>query len=318
MTVDRFAAQRAPVWSELEETLQRARRHPERLGVEGVRRLGSLYRSAAADLATARRRFPGDPLVDRLERLVGQARHVVYDTEPRRTSMRAFLGRGYWRRVRERPAVLAVAALLLVGPGALGLVWGLADPGGAAGLVPSALRSVTEPRQSTDLGLDPDTSAAFAAAIFTNNIRVTLLAFAGGITLGLLTGAVLAYNGALLGAVLGLAVGSGNGQPFVELVAPHGILELSCIVVSGAAGLRMGWAVVDPGLRRRATALQQEARAAVELALGTAPWLVLAGLVEGFVTPEGLGLGPAVVVGLAFGAAYWALVALRGGPEPSP
>jgi len=91
------------------------------------------------------------------------------------------------------------------------------------------------------------------------------------------------------------------------------VLELSCVVVASAAGLRMGWALVSPGRRRRrGVALAAEARVAVEIVLGTAPWLVLAGLVEGFITPRGLGLGPVIVVGVTLGAVYWALVLWRG------
>jgi uncharacterized membrane protein SpoIIM required for sporulation len=85
--------------------------------------------------------------------------------------------------------------------------------------------------------------------------------------------------------------------------------------VAGAAGLRMGWAVVDPGRRRRRVALAEEARAGAELALGTAPWLVLAGVVEGFVTPAGLGVGPALAVGFGLAAVYWALAWRRGRPS---
>ena len=94
----------------------------------------------------------------------------------------------------------------------------------------------------------------------------------------------------MLGVVGGLAIGAGNGRPFFELVTAHGVLELSCIVVSGAAGLRLGWAIIDPGNRTRGEALREEARAAIEIVLGTAPWLVVAGLVEGFLTPSGTGL----------------------------
>ena len=106
-----------------------------------------------------------------------------------------------------------------------------------------------------DLGLATDEEAAFSAAIMTNNIRVTLLAFAAGILAGLGTAAVLILNGVLLGAIGGLAVGAGNGRPFFELVAAHGVLELSCIVVAGAAGLRFGWALVEPGTGTRGDAL---------------------------------------------------------------
>jgi uncharacterized membrane protein SpoIIM required for sporulation len=290
-----------------------------------VRRLGALYRASAADLALARRRFAGDPTVVRLETLVTRARPLVYDRAGRGASVAEFATTGYWRRVRERPGLLLVAALLLFGPWVLASVWAVRDPGAASGVVPSEYRSVTEPRErGTDLGLTTDEQAAFSSEIFTNNIRVTIFAFAGGIAAGLGTAALLVYQGVLFGAITGLSIWAGNGEPFFELVTAHGVLELSCVVVASAAGLRMGWALVNPGHRRRGVALAAEARVAVEIVLGTAPWLVLAGLVEGFITPRGLGLGPVIVIGFALGVVYWALVLWRGrapvtaAPGPSP
>ncbi|MDQ1372850.1 MAG: hypothetical protein QOJ09_188, partial [Actinomycetota bacterium] len=239
------------------------------------------------------------------------------DAPSARGSLRAFASRGYWRRVRERPVLLAVALALLLLPTVACAIWALRDPGAAAGLVPGQFRAVTERRPGGSLGLSGGTSTALSAQIFTNNIRVAFFAFAGGVTVGIVTVLLVAYNGVLLGTVLGLAVGSGNGHRFVELVVAHGVLELSCIAVAGMAGLRMAWAIIDPGRRTRGAALRDEARAAVDIAFGTAAWLVVAGLVEGFVTPAGLGLAANAVIGVTLGAVYWALVTVRGGPDPS-
>lgn len=315
MNRDTFVIEGRPRWEELDALAKRAGRRPDSLGPTGVRRLGALYRHAAADLAVARRRFPSDPIVASLEVLVGRARHLVYDSEARATSLREFLSHGYWRRVRERPALLLVALVLLLGPAVLGAVWAYADPAGAGSFVPGAFGAVTEPkRHGADLGLGVDLRSALATRIFTNNIRVTFFAFAGGMTAGLLTAAMLMFNGLLLGVIGGLAFSSGNGNVFTQLVTAHGVLELSCIAVAGAAGLRVGWAIVRPGSGRRGQALRREARAAAEIALGTAPWLVVAGLVEGFITPAGLGLPVVVVTGVGLGALYWTLVLWRGRP----
>jgi uncharacterized membrane protein SpoIIM required for sporulation len=148
---------------------------------------------------------------------------------------------------------------------------------------------------------------------------VTFLAFAGGIAAGLGTAFVLIYNGSFLGAVAGLAIGAGFGSEFVELVTAHGVLELSCIAVASAAGMRMGTALVLPGRMSRSKALVLEARESVAIILGTAPWLVLAGLVEGFVTPAGVGLPAVLGVGFSLGALYWGLVLWRGrAPREDP
>jgi uncharacterized membrane protein SpoIIM required for sporulation len=313
MNLDRFQREREPAWRELAGLVETAGRRPERLGPDGVRRLGALYRSAAADLALARRRFPGDPVERRLEALVGRARHLVYDAPTRRIAPVRFFARDYWRLVAERPVPLLVAAVLLLGPAVLAAIWALGDPGAAGGLVPGEYRSVTEPRPAgADLGLSVEDEAEFASAVFTNNIQVSFLALAGGMALGLVTAFVLLFNGTLLGAVAGLATEAGNGRAFFELVTAHGVLELSCIVVTGAAGLRLGWSIVDPGRLRRLDSLAAEARRTVGIVLGTAPWLVLAGLVEGFLTPAGTGLAAVVAIGLGLGALYWALVVVLG------
>lgn len=315
MKLDRFLRDREPCWAELDGLVAEARGRPERLGADGVRRLGALYRGAAADLAIARRSFRGDPVVRRLELLVGGARGLVYASESTRRSAWWFLSTGYWRQVRRRPVPLLVSAVLLFTPMVATAVWAHGDTADAVALVPAQFHGgdgEAPAAGGTDLGLSSVERTAFSVEIFVNNIRVAFLAFAGGITLGLLTVLALLYNGMVIGVVFGLAVAAGNAGPLFELVVPHGVLELSCIVVAGAAGLRMGWAVVDPGHRRRGAALVAEAGPAAELALGTVPWLVLAGLVEGYLTPAGLGPTVNYGVGIALGALFWALVWVRG------
>jgi uncharacterized membrane protein SpoIIM required for sporulation len=312
VTLERFFRERQSAWRELEELARSARRQPERLGPDGVRRLGALYRAAAADLALARRRFPADPVVARLEQLVGRARHLVYDTRVRRGSIVRFATRGYWRLVAERRLALVVSAVLLFAPAALTASWALRDPAAATGLVPAQFRDVAEEdRPWRDL--QAGEQAAFSSYVFTNNIRVSAVAFAGGIAFGLLTALVLVFNGVLLGTVGGLMVEAGNGRGFLELVTAHGVLELTCVVVAGAAGLRLGWSIVEPGRLPRRVSLLREARRTVAIVIGTAPWLVLAGIVESFRAEWAqLGLGAVLGVGLGLGGLYWALVLALG------
>jgi uncharacterized membrane protein SpoIIM required for sporulation len=311
VNLERFHATRGARWAELEDLVREAGGKPERLGPERVRRIGRLYRATAADLAVARRRFPGDPVVARLERLTVAARQAVYAERQRRLSPTRFFGTDYWRRVHERPRLLLLAAVLLIVPGVLGGLWAAEDPGAAIGLVPEDFLPTVE-SPGGDRGLSGEEKGAFSSAVLTNNIQVSFLALAAGIALGLGTVFVLLYNGLILGVVFGLTIENGQGAPLVEQVASHGILELSCIVVAAAAGLRLGDSIVRPGRRKRTDALVDEARGAVEIVLGTAPWLVLAGFVEGFVSPEGIGVAAALAVGAAIAAVYWALVVTRG------
>ncbi len=312
MKVERLIEEREEDWRELDSLLGRARGRAHRLDANGVLRLGALYRGAAADLAVVRRAGAGDPLIDRLESLVARGRQALYAEEPRRANAVRFFGRTYWRLVRERPGLIALAWALLLGPAALAAAWALDDPGAALGLVPPEFRQAVEP--VGDAGYDATESAAFSSAVLTNNVQVTFLVFAAGITFGLGTAAVLVYNGLTLGAVTGGAIGAGNGTELVEFIAAHGVIELSCIAVTAAAGLRMGYALVAPGLRPRGTALAAEARVAAAIVLGTVPWVILAAVIEGYLTRAGFGLWPGLALGFAVGGAYWALVLVRGRP----
>jgi uncharacterized membrane protein SpoIIM required for sporulation len=321
-TVERFSDARRDGWRELELLVSEAGRRPERLGPEKALRLGQLYRSAAADLATARRRFPGDPAIARLEALVGRARHLVYDAPTRRTTVVRFFATDYWRLIAERPRPLLLAILLVLGAAGLGVLWAAQDPAAAVGIVPEQFRAVLEPGHPWR-DMTAGEQAQFTTELFTHNIETTLFAFAGGITAGILTALTLLYNGALVGVIGGLMTAAGNGAGFVDLVTAHGVLEISCTIVAATAGLRIGGALLDPGYRPRSQALQEEAKRAVLLAVGTAPWLVVAGIVEGNrANLAETGLGAVIGVGAGLGVLFWGLViwrgALRTAPSTSP
>lgn len=312
MNLEAFVTERGPAWAALETQLTRCRGRPERLGAEGALELGRGYRAAVADLALARRRFPGDPVVDRLERLVLSARQAVYGRRaPRQGSVAQFAGRGYWQLVLGRPGALATAACATLLPLVLAALWALHDPGAALGLVPAKFHRAADPHVYR-LSFGIATQATLASSIFTNNIQVTFLVFAGGLLFGAGTLLVLAYNGATAGALAGITIGSGNFPVFLRYILPHGILELSCFTVAGAAGLRLAWAMIEGGGLPRGESLRRQARPAVTIVLGTAPWLIVAGLTEGFVTPHGLALSIALAIGVGLAGTFWLLVFTRG------
>ena len=310
MNLEGLIRDRGGAWRELEALIDRARGRAERLDADEIRRLGTLYRSAAADLALARRRFPRDPVRGRLEDLVRRAGALVYHGRAERSSVLEFCTRTYWVRIAERPRLLAAAVLLLLGPALMAALWAIQDPGGALDFIPDEFRGATDP--PSEDGTSAGQEAAFTAYLFTNNIRVTIVAFALGITAGIGTAVVLAFNGLLLGAVAGAAIEAGNGRAFAEFIIPHGPIELSCVVVAAAAGLRLGWSMVDPGNQPRGRAIAREGRDAVEIVLGTMPWLVAAGISEAFVRGSGLPLPALAAVGLGLFAAFWGLVFVRG------
>jgi uncharacterized membrane protein SpoIIM required for sporulation len=314
MNLEAFVRSGQPQWQELDTLVRQARGRPERLGAGGVRRLGELYRGAVGDLARGRRAFPDDPAVRALEQIVGRARATIYVPAAHHGGLRAYLLGGYWREVRGQAGFVLLAWVLLLGSTILATVWAHHDPAAAAGVVPGSLASGGSPPHEA-IGLGAAQSAELSVTIFTNNIGVTFIAFAVGIVFGVLPAFVLLYNGLILGAVAGIASGAGHGSDVIVLTVPHGVLELSCIAVSAAAGMRMGWALVEPGALTRTAALAAQAQRCVLLVLGTMPWLILAGLVEGFVTPRHLPLAAALAIGLGLGALYWAAVLGLGRPH---
>jgi uncharacterized membrane protein SpoIIM required for sporulation len=311
MKLTRFLEEREDNWDRFQELLDAAGRRPERLPPDAIGELAMRYRSTAADLALARRRYPSDPVVERLERLVSVGRGLIYERTSRRGNLIDLLVDRYWILLAERAGPLALAASLLAVPVLLAASWALNDPETVVELMPVEFLWVTE-AETTDRGLGTAGLAGFSTFVFTNNIRVALLAFSLGVTWGAGTALLLAYNGVLFGGLTGLAIGAGNGDLLVAAVAAHGMLELTCIVVGAGAGLALARAMLRPGTLTRREALTAEAPKALAIAGATIPWLVVAGLVEGYVSRVGLGPGPTTVVGLALAGAFWGLFVWRG------
>jgi uncharacterized membrane protein SpoIIM required for sporulation len=317
MNLERFLADRSGDWSELEALVARYGVAGAGLGADDLRRLGTLYRAAAADLAVARRSFPGSGGTLRLQALVASAYGVVYGRAQRHETPWDFLSRGLWGRVRQNLALVGLAAAVMFGCTALGALWALLEPASALGILPSGFHATGASFHGNFYGISVPARAGLATSIFTNNIEVAFLAVAGGFSFGALTVYSLAYNGALLG-VLGAFEWRGGGfDEFVRLVVPHGLLELSSIALAGGAGLAIARALIDPGRRTRSDALAALVPVLGACTLGTIIFLVLAGLTEGFITPFNLATAPAVAVGVVLAGGFWTLVAVRGrSPRP--
>ena len=139
----------------------------------------------------------------------------------------------------------------------------------------------------------------------THNLLIIGLAYGGGILFTLPTVAVLVANGVQLGALAGLVTANGLGAGLLDFVVAHGVLELSVVVAAGAAGLRMGWALVQPGPYSRGDALTDAALSALVLLVGLGPLLVVSGLIEGNLSPSDAPFWAKLTVGLLSGLLFW-------------
>ena len=279
-----FIDTRTRMWRRLEELVDDVRANRlSRLSRNEVRELARLYRRTAADLAIARQEV-GDPLlVNYLNGLVGRAHGNIYRNEG--SGFRSVID--FFRY--EFPAIFRktfrytlAAFLLTIAFAGIGALMTSLDEQFADAVVPGIRQSVIAHHDWTQE--INDANPIHSALIQRNNISVCAMAFGGGMLAGLGTLYILLVNGLMLGVVVQLCV----RHEFYEILyfmAGHGVIELSAIFISGGAGLLLGSALVAPGDLTRIDALVEKGRLAVVLMMGCAAMLVIAGLIEGFVSP---------------------------------
>jgi len=299
--IDAFVAAHQGAWWRLQQLTERARRVTQ-VTPDELDEMVHLYQRTGGNLANARVEYAADSaLVNRLTLLVSDAHGVLYgqrDTEVRR-GVTQFATVTFPAAIYALRKYILVAALLTFVPWAVFQIW--------LSVSPTAF-DVAAPDGSGQQYINQDfedyysnqPSQNFATQVFFNNIRVGFLAFAAGVLLCVVTAAVLAWNGANVGMAGGLFTHAGQADKFWGLILPHGLLELSAVVVAGAAGLRIGWAIIDPGDRPRFNALTDEARRSGSVLVGLVVAFLLAAVVEGFVTgrpwPTSLRVGIGVFV----------------------
>jgi uncharacterized membrane protein SpoIIM required for sporulation len=310
--IDRFIARNAPTWDRLDELGRRAGRGLRRLEPAEVDELVDLYQRVSSHLSHARVAYDDRALIGRLTRLVSQANGVIYASRSRtRRAVADFFAWRFPAAVYQSWRFVAVAALLLLGPAVAFGAWLGTDE---QALEASASAAVREAYLEEDFEsyYSSEPAAQFASEVTINNIQIAVMAFAAGVALCLPTAAILATNGASLGVAAGLFADAGELPKFFGLILPHGLLELSAVIVAGAAGLRLGWAIIAPGDRSRGQALGEEARRAGVIALGLCLAFIVAGLIEGFVTGRGLPTAVRVGIGVVAEAVFVAWIVIQG------
>ncbi|MDB4885527.1 MAG: protein of unknown function transrane, partial [Gemmatimonadetes bacterium] len=286
-----------PAWNAFSMRLARAQKGGLRsLSEDDVRTFVSEYRALSADLARLRTAAGGRPLDElfQLGRLVAGAHNLLYRDRgmPLRAALR-FLFTEVPREVRRSVRPIALAALLLFGPALVSVVGVMRSPGIARELLPAGMmeRAESGVRRARDGEGYIDDPQLFrpvmASGIVANNVQVTFAAFAGGITAGLLSVLLLVNNGISFGSVIGLYMSKGIGTLLLAFVAPHGVLELFAICVAGGGGFLLAAALLLPGARTRRDALVENSRRAVRLLAASTFLLVIAGTIEGFISPIG-------------------------------
>lgn len=319
MLAEDFIARKRPHWDQFSRLLDRAGAGLAALSADDLQALGRLYRQAASDLAVARRDFPQHPVCAYLNALVARGHGTIYRSRSvRLRELGAFFTRTFPQIFRATWPYTLAAFLMFLVPALVGFAIGWRNPDDLALLLPGIESVIADVRAGREWWQDINTDGRTASAslIMTNNIRVTFMAFAGGVLLGGYTLYILALNGMLIGGISGVAQRFDFAANLWGFVAAHGVIELSVIFIAGGAGLQLGWALLRPGLLSRRAALVVAARRAGQLLLGCVPLLVVAGVIEGFISPAPIPLAAKLFVACGSGLLLYTYLLHAGRPRP--
>ena len=288
MANDRFIENHKTAWQRLEDLLKLLDSSSlRRLHREEVRELGRIYRRTASDLAIARAESRDPRLINYLNSLVIRAHGRIYQADAQGGSrIKQFFAHDFPQTFRRTWAYTAVSFSVFALFSVIGFLGTKYDPEFSELVgVPPAFRELyieNKVHWWEDLN---EANQVGASRIMTNNVQVTIYTFALGALFGIGTLFSLAFNGAVNAAVLALTYRAGYGNELLTFMVGHGVIELSCIFIAGGAGLLIGSALLVPGDLSRADALKSRGKDAIRLMMGVAVLLVIAGMIEGFISP---------------------------------
>jgi uncharacterized membrane protein SpoIIM required for sporulation len=298
-----FETQYAPQWLQLEQWLD----SDGAADSEFPRR----YRMLCHQLAVAKSRRYGSFLIERLNALVLRCHHRLYggDARHRAIWLRFFVA-DFPRVIYGHRYLIAIATLLFLGPAIVmglwcyfdeNIIYSVMSPASVRefeSMYDPAARALGRPRQS-------DTDLMMFGHYIKNNIGISFRTYASGLVYGIGAMVSIVFNGVSIGAVSGFVTRMGFSETFWPFVIGHGAFELTALVLSGAAGLRLGQAIVDPGRHSRAHSLRIAGQETATLMIGVALMLTIAAFLEAFWSSS---QSLPIATKLGVGAMLWLLV----------
>jgi len=302
MTVlsNHWIQKRTPHWERLTLLVAAADKSRLRsLSRSELQEMALLYRQVASDLSTLRQDRTSAALAGQVNHLLARAHHIIYSS--RKSSWRnffLFLCDGYPRVFRQQIGYVFASLVTLLLGALVAAAFTLANPRFAAPILgPGVMSSIERHEMWTHSIVSVAPQAA--SGIMTHNITVSLTAFAGGLSFGVLSLYLMFFNGLMMGAVAVACQQAGMSVSLWSFVAPHGSLELPAIVIAGAAGMRIGHGMLFPGIYRWKDSVARAGAEAVRLVSGIIPMLIIAGSLEGFFSPSGAPVELKFLVGAA-------------------
>ena len=304
MDVDAFVLAHRPTWERLEQLLKRRRQ----LSGAEVDELVDLYQRVSTHLSMVRSASTDAVLIGRLSGLVARARSAV-------TGAHAPLWSEFARFWTVSFPVIAYrawrwwlgTAIVFFFVTALIAIWVSGNHELQASMkTPSEIDELVNNDFESYYSENP--AGSFGLQVWVNNAWVAAqcigLAILGGIPVPF----ILFQNALNLGVIAGFMFDAGKGGLFLGLLTPHGLIELSAVLLAGAVSMQLGWSVVAPGNRPRGQVLAERGRGVVAVAVGLVVVLLVAGLIEAFVTPSPLPTLVRIAIGVAAEIAFLSYV----------
>lgn len=312
MSIDQFIQHNEPAWIRLEQLGREARRRRPNLNAAELDEFVRLYQQTSTHLSHARTNLRDPALTMRLTRLVADANGALYGGHANAArSMADFFRYSFPAAVWDARRFVVASTLLTFVPAVVMGVWlGYSDRAVDSLADDAAQQAYVS--EDFEAYYSSSSAAQFSTEVLVNNIQVSFLAFALGVVFCVGTAYILMFNGVNVGIAVGLFYNVGEPSKFWGLILPHGLLELSAVVVAGAAGLRLGWSLIAPGNQTRVQALADEGRRSVVIVLGLMIAFIAAGLIEGFVTPSSLSTPMRVSIGILAELMFVLYIVTRG------
>jgi uncharacterized membrane protein SpoIIM required for sporulation len=317
MISTRWLEKRKTYWARLELLVDRSNRGGiSALDHRELQELGLLYRQTASDLATVREDVTSNQLAFYLNQLLGRAHNLIYMGHKQKISgLVRFYAQTFPQVFRETFRQTLLAFLIFTVTGIATWAVTIHDPSFAHRMLGPQMMDTIERKEMWTQSIVTIKPLA-ASGIMTNNLAVSFTTFAMGITAGIGTIWMMVTNGMLIGVIGAATWQAGMALQLWSFVAPHGVLELPAIFIAGGAGLEIARGMLFPGLLPRRESLARAGGRAARLVLGIVPILVIAGIIEGFVSPSGIAVPLKFLLATVLFVALTTYLARLGTPQP--
>lgn len=310
MDVRQFIQTYREDWQKLENFIITINKNKREKTSEDIHEFHRTYIKVTQAFSYSQTYFPEEEVTAYLNELVAKAHNLLYqDKVSSRSQFKHFFTQTFIKLLFEQRSAILIAFCLFTFGALAGFISVVTNPLNLYTIIPNEIAYSVDPNFIG--ATDGAPGASFMSAeILTNNIQVAFLAFAGGITFGLLTVYVLIFNGILVGALAAVFWNAGKSYEFWAYIVPHGMIELTAIFIAGGAGLLMGYKLFVPGKHTRVHQLKVQAKRSVQLIIGTIPLFVIAGIIEGYITPASISLEMKYIVALltVFGLVLYAMI----------